>query len=75
MVTLIDSRLPYQRFAKPIFIEDFRRGISLSGLPRTFQDAISVTRKLGVRFLWIDSLCVIQNSSADWEEESEKMRT
>ncbi|KAL9576181.1 MAG: hypothetical protein Q9212_007316 [Teloschistes hypoglaucus] len=61
-------------FGKPIFIEEFRRGIPLSGLLRTFQDAISVTRKLGIRFLWIDSLCIIQNSSADWEEESEKMR-
>ncbi|KAI4201731.1 MAG: hypothetical protein LQ350_003085 [Teloschistes chrysophthalmus] len=74
MVTLIDGCLPYQKFRKPIFIEDFRRGIPLSGLPRTFQDAIFVTRKLGVRFLWIDSLCIIQNSPADWDEESEKMR-
>lgn len=42
-------------------------------LPRTFQDAVSVTRRLGFRYLWIDSLCIIQDSEEDWKRESAKM--
>jgi hypothetical protein len=48
-------------------------GIMISTLPKTYQDAIMITRKLGYRFLWIDSLCIIQNSLIDWQEESVKM--
>ncbi|KAG7409053.1 Kelch repeat-containing protein [Fusarium oxysporum f. sp. rapae] len=42
-------------------------------IPKTFQDAIKVTRKLGVRYLWIDSLCIIQGDVADWEREASRM--
>lgn len=42
-------------------------------LPKTFQDAIVFTRWLGIRYLWIDSLCIIQDSEEDWLEESVKM--
>jgi hypothetical protein len=48
-------------------------GIMISRLPKTYQDAIMITRKLGYRFLWIDSLCIIQNSLIVWQEESVKM--
>jgi hypothetical protein len=47
--------------------------IPLSSLPRTFQDAIIATRELGYRYLWIDSLCIIQDSTEDWELECSKM--
>jgi hypothetical protein len=42
-------------------------------LSRTFQDAITITRELGFRYLWIDSLCIIQDDKKDWERESAKM--
>ncbi|KAM0812142.1 putative Heterokaryon incompatibility domain-containing protein [Seiridium cardinale] len=42
-------------------------------LPPTFRDAITICRKLGLRYIWIDSLCIIQNSTEDWEIESAKM--
>lgn len=42
-------------------------------LPRTFQDAVIMTRKLRIRYLWIDSLCILQDSRADWEKESTVM--
>jgi len=42
-------------------------------LPPLFQDAIIVTRQLGMRYIWIDSLCIIQDSVRDWETESAKM--
>jgi Heterokaryon incompatibility protein (HET) len=56
-------------------IEDMRVGISVSELPRTFQDAIIVARRLGLRYLWIDSLCIIQDSpgDVDWAHESSLM--
>ncbi|KUJ07807.1 HET-domain-containing protein, partial [Mollisia scopiformis] len=48
-------------------------GIEWSTLPRTFQDAVTITRRLGYRYLWIDSLCIIQDSPPDWQTESSKM--
>ncbi|KAK7981450.1 HET domain-containing protein [Apiospora saccharicola] len=47
--------------------------IAWSRLPKTFQDAITITRELGLQYLWIDSLCIIQDSKEDWETESSKM--
>ncbi|RYP17430.1 hypothetical protein DL765_004518 [Monosporascus sp. GIB2] len=42
-------------------------------LPNTFTDAIHTTRALGIRFLWIDSLCIIQDSPEDWAEQAPRM--
>ncbi|KAF2833570.1 HET-domain-containing protein [Ophiobolus disseminans] len=47
--------------------------ISFHALPPLFQDAVIITRQLGLRYIWIDSLCIIQNSLRDWETESSKM--
>jgi hypothetical protein len=44
--------------------------ISVEELPLTFQHAIIVTRNLGYRYLWIDSLCIVQDSTDDWKMES-----
>ncbi|KAK3392338.1 HET domain protein pin-c2 [Sordaria brevicollis] len=44
--------------------------IPFSDLPQTFRDAIEVTRKLGYRYLWIDSLCIIQDDEQDWAYEA-----
>lgn len=46
------------------------QGIELHQLPRTFQDAVTVTQQFGISYLWIDSLCIQQNSQLDWEAES-----
>lgn len=48
-------------------------GIAFSELNRTFQDAVLVTRALGLRYLWIDSLCIVQDSATDWQRESSLM--
>lgn len=42
-------------------------------LPKTFRDAIVVNKTLGVKYIWIDSLCVIQDSLSDWRQESSLM--
>src|SRR5436190_15796782 len=39
-------------------------------MPQTFQDAIEVTRKLEIRYLSIDALCILQDSPRDWQEQS-----
>jgi len=54
---------------------DYRQAIPWEKLPKTFRDAISFTRKLGVPFLWIDSLCIVQDDKdkKDWHEQSANM--
>jgi hypothetical protein len=47
--------------------------IPLENFPPTFKDAIFLTRKLGFRYIWIDSLCIIQDSREDWSIESTRM--
>ena len=47
--------------------------IPIASLPRTFQDAILVVKNIGVRYLWIDSLCIIQDSKSDWQNDSGRM--
>lgn len=49
-------------------------GLDWHRLPKTFQEAILVTRRLGFRYLWIDSLCIIQDSPEDWLKESGTMQ-
>lgn len=52
-----------------------RQKIDFDALPRSFQDAITVTRELGIGYLWIDSLCIVQDDDSDWQSESSKMAT
>jgi hypothetical protein len=47
--------------------------IPFSGMPKTFQDAVFLTRFLGIEYLWIDSLCIIQDDIDDWESEATRM--
>jgi hypothetical protein len=47
--------------------------IKWSELPPTFQDAVVITKKLGFQYLWIDSLCIIQDSPDDWDREAATM--
>lgn len=52
-----------------------RRGIDVVRLPQVFQDAMRITRHLGVKYLWIDSLCIKQDQDdlTDWAIESKMM--
>ncbi|KAK3955939.1 heterokaryon incompatibility protein-domain-containing protein [Pseudoneurospora amorphoporcata] len=54
-------------------IDAHRKAIDWKSIPKTFQDAINFTQYLGIDFLWIDSLCIIQKDADDWAEESSKM--
>ena len=50
-----------------------KEGIAWSEFSKTFQDGIVITEKLGLRYIWIDSLCIIQDDLRDWETETKKM--
>ena len=54
-------------------IKDMQSGIPLEKLPQNFQDAIFTVRKLQLRFLWIDALCIIQDDLVDWAREAGRM--
>ncbi|KAK7977075.1 hypothetical protein PG988_004565 [Apiospora saccharicola] len=54
-------------------LHDRLRGIDFGALPKTFQDAVQITRSLGMRYLWIDGLCIIQGDKDDWESEAGRM--
>ena len=50
-----------------------KKSIDYENMPAVFQDAVTITRKLGLTYLWIDSLCIVQDSPLDWEIESSQM--
>ena len=47
--------------------------ISVTQLPKTFADTVLVARCLKIRYVWIDSLCIIQDDEQDWRAEAAKM--
>ncbi|KAK3995233.1 heterokaryon incompatibility protein-domain-containing protein [Cladorrhinum sp. PSN332] len=47
--------------------------ISWDAIPRTFQDAIRFTLFLNINYIWIDSLCIVQDDADDWAKESMRM--
>jgi hypothetical protein len=47
--------------------------IPFKSLPKTFREAVEVVRALGIRYLWIDCLCIIQGDAADWAYEASLM--
>ncbi|KAL2066064.1 hypothetical protein VTL71DRAFT_2135 [Oculimacula yallundae] len=51
----------------------YRDNVPMESLPQTFRDAVELTYALGLHHLWIDSLCIIQDSHSDWLYESSKM--
>jgi hypothetical protein len=54
-------------------LPDRIKTIPLDELPLTFRDAVLITRKLCFRYLWVDALCIIQDSPEDWAVESTQM--
>jgi hypothetical protein len=82
--TTFDLRAPYaalsycwggqQTFTTSLStFQDRCEGMKTTELPQTIQDAIACTRKLGLRYLWIDSLCIIQDSEFDKAKEISRM--
>ena len=56
------TRNNFQIYKECLLLEDF---------PKTFRDAVLLTRALGFQYLWIDALCIIQGDPDDWEEQAD----
>lgn len=54
-------------------LERFKSEIPWNSLSKTFKDAIEFSHAIGIEYIWIDSLCIIQDSGKDWESEAAKM--
>lgn len=63
--------LPYTTTKKTL--SSRKAGFPLIDLPKTYEDAIVITRRLKIRYIWIDSLCIVQDDEKDWQQESAKM--
>ncbi|KAF1850201.1 HET-domain-containing protein [Cucurbitaria berberidis CBS 394.84] len=53
--------------------DEHRKGIAPERLSKTFREAVHATRKLGYRYIWIDSLCIKQDDGEDWAAEAATM--
>lgn len=54
-------------------LESHLNEIALSCLPKTLRNVVTFTRDLGPDFLWVDSLCIIQNDQEEWTLEAGRM--
>jgi hypothetical protein len=54
-------------------VEKHKKGINIADLTLTFRHAVKTTRQLGLQYLWIDSICIIQGPDGDFEQEAEHM--
>ena len=52
---------------------DLKGGIPITRLPQTYADAVKIVVMLGVDYIWIDSLCILQDSKEDWDKEAAQM--
>ncbi|CAG7566179.1 unnamed protein product [Fusarium equiseti] len=54
-------------------LEEHCTSITMEKVPQTVADSIQVCRAIGIRFLWVDALCIIQGDAEDWSKESFQM--
>jgi hypothetical protein len=57
-----DASIPLTTTAN---LTERRQGLRWDCLPKVFQDAIVLTRTLGIKYIWIDAICIIQDDAAD----------
>ncbi|OSS51061.1 hypothetical protein B5807_04075 [Epicoccum nigrum] len=67
------STLPVDNTGEGRDLANFKQAIPEDQLPATFKDAVICARKFGVRYLWIDSLCILQGEDGDFNVEAKKM--
>ena len=51
----------------------YSKEIPIELFPKTLLDAVTITRRLGMQYLWIDALCILRDSPADWAIGSSRM--
>ncbi|KAF2447590.1 HET-domain-containing protein [Karstenula rhodostoma CBS 690.94] len=47
-------------------IDTLRSGVARAQLPETFKDAVEICDRLGIHFIWIDAMCIVQDNLKDW---------
>ncbi|KAK5734899.1 hypothetical protein LTR17_008532 [Elasticomyces elasticus] len=67
--TLSHRWTPEEQVLRTSNIEDFREGFPLATLKASIRDAVTFADHLGCRYLWVDTLCVIQDDSYDQEKQ------
>ncbi|EXK84690.1 hypothetical protein FOQG_11216 [Fusarium oxysporum f. sp. raphani 54005] len=55
-------------------LDIFHRGIKIRHLPNSYQEAVQLCLQMGFKYIWIDSLCIIQDSLVDWTQEAKDMK-
>lgn len=53
--------------------QGMRQGVSIALLPKTLIDTFSIAHRLGLKYVWIDRLCIFQDSREDWNQEASRM--
>ncbi|KAK0610743.1 heterokaryon incompatibility protein-domain-containing protein [Immersiella caudata] len=54
-------------------VHKYKKDIPLDKLPRTIYDALVVTRGIGLCYLWVDAMCIIQDDGDDMAEQMGQM--
>ncbi|KAK8123457.1 HET-domain-containing protein [Apiospora kogelbergensis] len=67
-------QLPHLK-AEASTLSKLREGVSWYDLPKTLSDAVALAAKIGCRWIWIDSMCIVQDDKQDWATEAAKMST
>jgi hypothetical protein len=68
-----DRAIHRRYFTTAETFEEHCKAIPEQSLPNLFVDALTITRDLGIKYLWIDALCIVQGEGGDWEMEAERM--
>lgn len=67
------SSLTAERTTTIANLDERKVRIHFTSLTPNFRDAVIISRRLGIRYLWIDAMCILQDSQHDWVVESAKM--
>ncbi|KAH7154483.1 heterokaryon incompatibility protein-domain-containing protein [Fusarium sp. MPI-SDFR-AT-0072] len=67
------GRQPFTKLLRSNIESMTTTGMPIKDLPATFRDAITVTNRLGLEYIWIDALCIIQLDAEDWSLHSVTM--
>lgn len=67
------GQIPGKLVLKAANMKELKKKIPQFDKLKTFQDAVDIARQLGLGYLWIDSLCIIQDSEDDWRHEASLM--
>ncbi|KAH7143826.1 heterokaryon incompatibility protein-domain-containing protein [Dactylonectria macrodidyma] len=66
------GKIPFVTLTKSNYSQA-KASLNVDGLAPLFQDALRIATLLGFKYIWIDSLCIMQDSTEDWLHESQKM--